>query len=152
MKKVEQFLKERTQIATAINFKNDYAVLELDVANVIEMCDEVVGYRGCKVRMDFGDEYYHTGTINYFKDEKKLSISSDAGCLHSGFGYSDIEEMLANRKAPVIKNGQKAILVVYNSKTRQAYSPMVFEIEGLKKFVTGITLLEDISYIEQLEA
>lgn len=151
MKKVERFLSERTEIATAINFKNDYAVLEIDVANVIEMCGQVVGYRGCKVRQDFGNEFYYTGTINYWKDEKKLSVSSDNACIKSGFGYRDIKEMLENRNAPIIKNGQKAILVAYNSKTGKVLSPMVFEIEGLQRFVTGITLLDDISFIEQLE-
>lgn len=33
-------LRTREEIARAINFKNDLAVLEIDVANVIEMCDE----------------------------------------------------------------------------------------------------------------
>ena len=75
MKKVEQFLKERTQIATALNFKNDYAVLELDVAKVITLGGEVCGYEGCKIRMDFGDNYYHTGKINYWKDTKQLPQS-----------------------------------------------------------------------------
>jgi hypothetical protein len=151
MKKVEKFLSERTQMAKAINFKNDYAILELDVANVIESCDEVAGYRGCKVRMDFGDEFYFTGKINYWKDTKKLTLSADSTCLHADFGYEDVKEMLENRNAPIIKNGQKAILVAYNSKTRKALSPMVFEIDGLRKFVTGITLLENIDFIEQLE-
>lgn len=152
MKTIEKVLRERTEIAKAMNFKNDYTVIEMDVANEIKFGDEVVGYRGCLVNQDFGDEYYHKAQLNYFKDEKKLVISSTGACVSASFGFSDIKEMLEYRNAPVIKNGGKVIFVAYNSKTRQTLQPVVFEVSGLKKFVTGCSILDDASFIEALEA
>ena len=52
--------RERTEIAKAINF-GKYQVIVIDLADEIIMCDKVVGYRGCKVRVkwEFNGEVYY---------------------------------------------------------------------------------------------
>lgn len=144
-------LRTREEIAKAINFKNDLAVVEIDVSNEIELCDEVVGYQGCKVRMDFGKDYYFTGRLNYWKDTKKLSISADCVCLSNSFTYDDIKTMLENRNAPIIKNGCKMLIVCYNSKTGMVLSPVEVDVDGLRPFVTGMTIMNNADWIETLE-
>lgn len=144
-------LTKKSEIAQAVNFKNEYSVLEMDVANTSEICGDVCGYEGCKVRLDFGDEYYHNAQINYYKDCKKVIISLGPVCLKAGLNYYDIKEMLEYRNAPIIRNGQEAIFVAYNSKNKKVLPFQVIKIDGLRKNVASITLLENADFIETLE-
>ena len=145
-----KILTTREQIAKAINFKNDLAVLELDVANTYTLQGEIVGSNGCNVRIDFGNEYYSKAELQYWKDTKRLTITRGPVILTNDFGYSDIKEMLEYRNAPVIKNGCKILLVVYNSKRRIALSPVEFEVDNLSK-MSDTVILKEAEWIEQVE-
>lgn len=143
--------KTREEIAKAINFKNDLVVITIDVADTIVIGEQVCGYKGCLVNQDFGGEFYFEGHINYLKDTKKVSVDYYGTMLSASFGFHDIMNMIARRNAPVIKNGCKALLVCYNSKTEKCLSPVEFEINGLRKFVSGVSILDNADWIEQLE-
>ena len=141
----------RTDIAKAMNFKNDLVLITIDVADTIEIGGEICGYRGCIVRQDFGDNFYCEAQINYFKDTKAVCVSNYGTMLSASFSYNDIMNMITIRNAPIIKNGCKVLLACYNSKTNKFLTPVEFEVNGLRKFVSGINILDNADFIESLE-
>ena len=129
-------LTERTQIAKAINF-GKYQVLTIDLANEIVMCGEVIGYRGCNVRVKWqsrttGETLYLHSTLDYYIEEQKLVISNWDACLKAGFGYSDLMEMVEFANAPILDTNQEVVLVVHNSRTKKALAPMIIKTSSRK--------------------
>ena len=130
-----KILTERTQMARAINF-GKYPVLSIDLANTIEMFKgEVCGFRGCPIRVPWdyqGETYYERCQLKYFKDTKKFYISNSGCCIKNSFGYSDIEEMTEYANAPILDKNQEFVLVIYNSKKRSYFNPIILKTSNYK--------------------
>ena len=117
-------IKERTQIAKALNF-GKYPVLDLDIEKPIKVVgDKISGYYGCKVRVPWnyqGETVYEVCDLKYWKDQDKLELSCGGCCFKAGFGYSDVMEMLENANAPIVDKGQEFILVVHDRSTAEVF-------------------------------
>lgn len=120
-----KFLKERTEIASAINF-HKYPTIPLDVSNVTEY-----GIRGGRLLVDCGhfrdgEPWYEPANLYIYRDERKLVVSCNGGCgLHAGFDYYDIKEMIDNRNLPIIGPDQDVLIVAFDSKTHEAFKPFI---------------------------
>lgn len=117
-------LTERTEIASAINFRK-YPVIKIDIAKRNEY-----GIEGTKVLIDngtfrSGEPYYIKATLTAYRDEKTLTFHAGATCLHASFTYSDMEEMLEYSNAPIVKADQDILICLINSETREAYAPVI---------------------------
>lgn len=120
-----KFLRERTEIASAINF-HKYPTIPLDVSNVTEY-----GIKGGRFLVDCGkfrdgEPWYEPSELYIYRDKRKLVVSGSGGCcLHAGFGYHDIIEMMENRNLPIVKADQDILIVAYDSKTKEAFLPFI---------------------------
>ena len=117
-------LKDRREIANEINVKRTTAV-RIDLADA-----DKYGIKSQKVVIDNGTfsdgiPYRVRAEIRAYADEMKFTFHGFATCIHSDFGYSDIEEMTEYANAPVIKPDSDVVLVIVDSKKRQAYAPCV---------------------------
>lgn len=117
-------LTERTEIATAINFRQ-YPVIRIDLSDT-----DTYGVKGTKVLIDNGsfkngDPYLIEASLRIYNDEKKLTFFSNSTCLKSNFGYDDMEELLEYANAPIIKADQDILVCLVNSKLGEAYTPVV---------------------------
>lgn len=117
-------LTERTEIAKAIN-GHTMPVITLDLADATEY-----GIRSQKVLIDNGKfrdgfPYYIKSEVVAYADEKHFSFSQGCTCLSASFGYSDMEEMLEYRNAPIVKADEDVIIAVIDSKKKLAYNPMI---------------------------
>lgn len=124
MKTKIKYLKDRHEIALAINF-GKYPVLKIDLADADDY-----GLKGCKVRIDAGTfkdgaPYVIGATLRVFRDECKLTTSSECCVLTNDFTYYDYTAMVEKAQAPLIKPDQDVVVAVYNSKTKQAYAPVI---------------------------
>ena len=124
-----KFFKERTEIAQAINGRK-IPVVKIDIADVDEyglVSEPVVIDNGVfKSRYGLPEmPYMINAEIRVFSDEKKFTIKSYGTSIHSDFGYSDVDEMLKYRNAPVIEKDSDVLIVVVNSRTREAFAPFV---------------------------
>ena len=144
-----KILKERTEIAKAMNF-GKYPVIAIDTNNAIEMCGKIVGYRGPKVRVPWdyhGEKLYHVCQVNYWFDEQNISISCGGIMLKSDFGCSDIIEMAEYANAPILDKNQEFVLVVYNSKKKETCYPILMKTKDYK----DITCLDVLSVEEKID-
>lgn len=119
-------LENRTEIARAINFKL-YPTVRIDVSKTDDY-----GIVGTLVQIDngtyrTGEPYYVRATLRAYRDEGVLKFQSYGTCLHSSFGYSDVEKMLDYANVPVIKAGQEILVCVVDSEKRLAYHPVVLK-------------------------
>ena len=117
-------LKDRREIANEINVKRTTAV-RIDLADADEY-----GLKSQKVLIDNGTfnnghPYLVRSEIRAYCDEMKFTFKGFCTCLSNSFGYSDIEEMVEYANAPVIKPDSDVVLVIVDSKKRQAYAPCV---------------------------
>lgn len=117
-------LTERTEIATAINYRK-YPVIKIDLAEWDDY-----GIKGAKVLIDngcfkSGEPYYIRATIRAYTEERVLEFCQGATCLHAGFGYSDIRDMLDYANVPIVKADQEILICPINSNLRKAYAPIV---------------------------
>lgn len=117
-------LKERTKIARTINF-HKMPVVTLDLAKKSEY-----GIQSEPVLIDAGffktgEPFYIYSSLEAYSDEKSFKFKQGATCLKASFGYSDIEEMLKYRNAPIVEVDQDFLLVVIDSKKRIACYPVV---------------------------
>lgn len=117
-------LKDRREIANEINVKRTTAV-RIDLADA-----DKYGIKSQKVVIDNGTfrdgtPYLVKAEIRAYCDEMKFTFSGFCTCLSNRFGYSDIEEMIEYANAPVIKPDSDVVLVIVNSKKREAYAPCV---------------------------
>lgn len=121
-------LTDRQEIAKAMNF-GEYPILYLDLAKDELKEDYLKGcYQGQRVKIARnrnGETFYSHGTLSYWKDENKLSISSEAIMLTASFGFSDIQKMVENANATEIKGDQEVIVVIMNSKTQKTSYPFL---------------------------
>lgn len=119
-----KLLKDRKEIAREINIKRTTTV-RIDLADA-----DSYGIKSQKVVIDNGTfsdgiPYRVRAEIRAYADEMKFTFHGFATCIHSDFGYSDIEEMTEYANAPVIKADSDVVLVIVDSKKRQAYAPCV---------------------------
>ena len=117
-------LTERTEIASAINFRK-YPVVKIDLSDIDDY-----GIKGAKVLIDngffrSGEPYYVKATLRAYNDEKVLKFHQYAHGLSASFTYHDIEEMLDYSSVPVIKADQDILICPINSVTREAYAPVI---------------------------
>lgn len=147
-------IKERTEIATTINF-HKMPCIKIDLANADEygLVSEKVLIDNGKFRD--GNPYYIHSEIRAYSDESKFKFSQGATGLSSSFGYSDIQEMLDYRNAPIVKADEDVLIVIIDSKTRTAYAPMVLHTsKRIDQFCSTPLTFEDkdystIPYLEQ---
>lgn len=127
-----KILKERTQIAEAINF-DKYPVLTIDTSNTYEIGGKVVGFIGCKVRSNpsifRGVKLYDRCTLCWFEDKKIFTLSGSSVTLSARFGYTEIIEDVEYANAPIVEKNQEVVIIVYNSKTNQMLNPMIVNLE-----------------------
>lgn len=121
-----KYLETRTQIGTAINFKQ-YPTVRIDVSDTDEY-----GICGAKVLIDngtfrTGEPYYVRATLRAFRDEGWLKFKHYGSCLHASFTYSDMEKMLDYANVPIIKAGQEILVCLVDSVKRLAYKPVVLK-------------------------
>lgn len=117
-------LTERTEIASAINFRH-YPAIKIDLAEVDEY-----GIKGAKVVIDngtfgSGEPFLIHAKLRAYKDEKVLTFSQGAIVIKEGFCYTDMEELLEYANAPVVKADQDILICLINSERREAYAPIL---------------------------
>lgn len=116
-----RILKERTEIAKAINF-GKYPVIKIDLSNRDEY-----GIRGVKVRFDIGKDYYLRGEIRTFNDTKCLVTNLRASMLKSSYSYNDFMEDIEYANTPIIKANQEILICLYSSEFKQVYEPTIIK-------------------------
>ena len=134
-------LKERTEIATALNF-GKYPVLEIDISK----CDEY-GLVGSYCRIDFGtfddgQKWYEPAQLRVYGDEQKLTFSGFPCCLDASYGYRDLEEQLRFATAPIIKANSEFVVVIHDSVKREGYGIYIVSTEGIHKFCQTPIMIE----------
>ena len=139
-------ITERTEIAKAIN-GHTMPVITIDLADADEY-----GLKSQKVLIDNGKfrdgfPYYIHSEVRAYADEQYFKFSQDGVCLKASFGYSDMEEMLAYRNAPIVKADEDVIIAVIDSKNRVAYSPIVLHTsKRIDQFCSTPLTFEDKDY------
>ena len=101
-------IKERTEVAKAINFGKYPVVFVEDIA----ACRNEYGWNLGKVKIASGRGYFIHADLYIFKDAMKLVTMSYGACLTDRFGWTDVEEMAQNANAPELKPNEKFVLVV----------------------------------------
>lgn len=115
-----KFLKERTEIAKAINGR-EIPVITIDLVNADEfgiVSEPVVIDNGT---FDDGFPYMINAELRCYSDEREFKFKQGCTCIHSNFGYYDVEEMLQFRNAPVVKKDSDIIVVVKDSKEKKCW-------------------------------
>lgn len=119
-------LTETQEIAKAINF-GKYPVLYLDLAK-----DKLEGYEGCyqgqrvKIEREYnGTKFYSHGTLSYWGDSNKLSISGEGTMLTARFGYYELSKMVKNANATELKGEQEVVVVIMNSERGKIAYPIL---------------------------
>lgn len=122
-----RILKERTEIAVAINY-HKMPVITIDLADADEY-----GLVSCGVCIE---GKFKDGRTNYIHSELRAFTNTDefefcsyGVCLSADFGYHKIMEMLKWRKAPVIKADEDVMIVVYDSNTKVCFEPIVLHTD-----------------------
>ena len=123
-----RIITERTEIAKAIN-GHKMPVITIDLADADEY-----GLKSQNVLIDNGTfddgfPYYIKSEVRAYSDRKDFLFDSACVGLSASFGYSDIKEMLDYRNAPIVKPDEDVIIVVINSKTKEAYAPIVLHTD-----------------------
>lgn len=134
-------LKNRTEIASAINFRQ-YPVLTLDLTDKDEY-----GLKGCNVLVDFGkfdtgEPWYEKGELRVYRDECKFEIKAFGTYLTKDFLYSDYEKIIDYANAPIIKADQEILICVYDSNARLAFNPIVLKTGSITKHCSTPIALE----------
>lgn len=119
-------LKDRTEIATAINFKR-YPVVTIDRSKTDEY-----GIVGSPVNIDNGtfrdgNPYFIHATMRTYIDDGCLTFSSYGSCLKDSFGYRDMMQILEYANAPVVKPGQEILVCIIDSEEGVAWPPVLLK-------------------------
>lgn len=119
-------LKDRTEIATAINFRR-YPVVTIDKAKTDEY-----GIVGAPVNIDNGtfrdgNPYFIRAVLRTYSDDNKLAFASYGSCLKDSFGYRDMMKILEYANAPVVKPGQEILVCIINSEKGLAWPPVLLK-------------------------
>ncbi len=117
-------LTDRREIAKAINVERK-TVVRIDLAEADEY-----GIKSQKVVIDNGTfrdgtPYMVRAEIRAYADEMKFTFHGFGSCIHSDFGYYDVEEMVEYANAPVIKTDSDVVLVIVDSENKKAYAPVI---------------------------
>ena len=137
-----KYLTERTEIAKAINGRK-LPVVTVDLTKADEygiVSEPVVIDNGT---FDDGFPYMIHSEIRCYSDAKKFTFSSGGFGIHSGFGYSDVMEMMEYRNAPIIKADSDVILVIKNSKERHCYIVVLHTSKKISEFCSTPLTFED---------
>lgn len=122
-----KILKERSEIAIAIN-DHKMPVITIDLADADEY-----GLVSCNVCIETkfrdGTPHFIHSELRAFTDEDKFEFCSYGTCISSDFGYHKIAEMLEWRKAPIIKADEDVLIVVYDSKAKECFEPIVLHTD-----------------------
>ena len=118
---------DRKEVAQLLNF-NRYPVLTIDLADKIQW-----GFKGCKVRIPYGNYFLHA-ELEWFENDKKILITKEIPIISNSFGYRDVLEMCEYANAPIIDAGQEVVLVVINSVKHTATAPIMLKISKEKRF------------------
>ena len=112
-------ITNRQDFGTKVNF-GEYPVIKIDMSQKPFM-DTI--YHGDKVRVDFG--HYRSGHRNlgcgeliYNIKDNTYEIASYGICLTKDFCYEDAMEQVEYSQAPIINEGDKVVIVLYNSKEK----------------------------------
>ena len=119
-----KLLKDRQEIAKAINF-GKYPVLSIDLADADDY-----GLKGCTVRIDAGhfsdgSPYFIDAELRVYSDEKKITTSAGGTYLSADFTYTDYRSIVRKAQAPLIKPDQDVVIAIYDSRTKNAFAPMI---------------------------
>lgn len=138
-----KYLTDRQQIAVAMNF-GKYPVLHIDretpeegykdyfVGDQVKVLTPRVGY----------PDMYCTGKLYW--EYGRYGVLTDGTMLSGSFGYSDVMRMLKNAQAPVIKAGQKVIVVEDFPIARKVAVHMMKVSDRVDGFVYPCCTLEEI--------
>lgn len=143
-----KFLTDRTEIATAINFKR-YPVVSIDRAKTDEY--GIIGAPVCIDNGFFSDgtPYFIDATLRAYKDDGRLKFTSHGFGIKSDFGYSDMVKMLKYANAPVVKPGQEILVCVIDSKEGLAWPPVLLKTgDRVAQFCTTPLTLEEYRVLE----
>ena len=146
-----KILKDRQEIAMACNFRK-YPVLSIDLAE-----KDSYGLKGCKVRVDAGT--FDTGEphtigaeLRVYRDEKKLTLSSEQIGLSATFTYSDYVHILERAQAPLIGPDMDVVVMIYDSRTKNAFSPVIVHTAKMvNKFCSCPLSFEDADFSAYLQ-
>ena len=107
-----KYLKDRTEIAKAMNF-GKYPVIKIDIRNKPAK-DYAVGD---KVRVAWDKAGYEgmTAKGNVYLENGVFGISQGAAVLKNSFGRQDILENASWANTAIIHAGQKVVLVIDDS-------------------------------------
>lgn len=119
-----RILKDRKEIAKEVNIKRTTTV-RIDLADSDEY-----GIKSQIINIDNGTfrdgtPYLIKAEIRAYCDEMKFTINGFNTCLKDSFSYYDIEEMVEQANAPVVKADSDVVLIIVNSRTKQMLAPVV---------------------------
>ena len=115
-----KLLRDREEIARAINGRK-MPVVEIDLskADCYGIISEPVVINNGHFRDGF--PYMIHAHVRCYRDEKRFTFSAGGVGISADFGYSDVEEMLEYRNAPVINTDEDVVLVIKNPKERYCW-------------------------------
>lgn len=125
-------LKERTEIAQALNF-GKYPVLELDLNSVDEY--GIIGSK-CRINMgkfDDGSPWYQDAELRVYSDEKKLCFSAGGCMLSADWTYGDVMEDMRNAMTPLIEPDSEMAVVIHDSESRKLYGVFIVKTKGVHR-------------------
>lgn len=132
-----KYLKERTEIATAINY-HKYPTIKIDFANVTDY-----GVQGSKCLVDCG-EWLQESEFYIYNDAKILQVSAGGCCIHKDFSYYDVKEMLDKRNLPIIHADEDILIVPIDSSLQEAYAPFIIHTGKIDRFCMAPISLEKV--------
>lgn len=127
-----KLLKERTEIAEAINFhRMPVVIIDLKDADEYGLISKPVVIDNGKFRD--GLPYYINARVRAYRDENRFEFHAGADCLHASFSYYDLKEMLDYANAPIVKTDSDVVISVIDSANKRAYPPMILHT---RKFIS----------------
>lgn len=119
-----RILRDRREIANEINIKRTTTVrIDLVDADDYGIKSQVVSIDNGTFKD--GTPYLIKAEIRAFADEMKFTFNGFCTCLSDSFSYYDIEEMVEQANAPIIKPDSDVVLVIVNSRTKEMFAPVV---------------------------
>lgn len=138
-----KYLTDRHEIAMAMNF-GKYPVLHIDRETPKKGYDDY--FTGDQVKVlaptKRYPDMYCTGRL-YFS-EGRYGIQTDGTFLSNSFGYYDVMKMLKNAQAPVIKAGQKVIVIEDYPIAKRCCIHMMKVSERVDQFVYPCCTLKEV--------
>lgn len=119
-----RILRDRREIANEINIKRT-TTARIDLADSDEY-----GIKSQIVNIDNGTfkdgtPYLLKAEIRAYADEMKFTFSGFGTFLSDRFSYYDLEEMVEQANAPVVKADSDVVLIIVNSRTKEMFAPVI---------------------------